>query len=227
MDILRVKNPNSIALIEEKDEIFKRIDLNHCLRIEGIFLCKRSFSMGPLTNSGNLTTSIQAGHFWETQTTQASWILEGQIGLLHSVTDLKIYEVCRQLQRKVEFSAGTQVFPRREDCTYFEENNQPLKLDDFDGRQIVYKAILVNQRNLGDENSGGSLTEYILNWTLTIVSFIIGLFICVSIAYIKLVLTRRMTRKNRAKEAKALPQRSPGHDDRNAMNDSSMRCQEN
>ena len=167
--------------------------------------------MGPLTNSGNLTTSIQAGRFWETQKSQASWILEGQIGLLHSVTDLKIYEVCRQLQRKVEFSAGTQVFPRREDCTYFEENNQPLKLDDFEGREIVYKAIIVNQRNLGDENSGEFLTEYILNWTLTIVSFIIGLVICISIAYIKLVLTRRMTRKKGPRKPRLF------HNDHQAM----------
>ena len=118
LEILKIKNPNKLALIEEKDGTFNRLDLNHCLRLEGLFFCKTSFTMGPLSNSGNLTTSLQAGNFWETQQTQASWVLEGPIGLLHSMSDLRLFEICSQLQRKVEFSAGTHVFPRREKCTY-------------------------------------------------------------------------------------------------------------
>ena len=114
--------------------------------------------MGPLSNSGHLTTTLQAGNFWETQQTQASWILEGPIGLLHSVSELKLYEICGQLQREVEFSAGTHVFPRREKCTYFGENNKPLKFqieNEIIGDVISEKLVEnVVDDTLVDLNSG-------------------------------------------------------------------------
>ena len=34
LEILKIKNPNKLALTEEKDGRFKRLDLNHCLRLE-------------------------------------------------------------------------------------------------------------------------------------------------------------------------------------------------
>ena len=212
LEILKIKNPNKLALIEEKDGTFNRLDLTHCLRLEGLFFCKTSFTMGPLSNSGNLTTSLQAGNFWETQQTQASWFLEGPIGLLHSMSDLRLFEICSQLQRKVEFSAGTHVFPRREKCTYFGENNKPIKLDDSEGLQIIYRSINIRQENWEGDDSGQLPTEEIIQWGLSITSFIMGLLIYTGIAYLKFVLARKRNLKDTSKGTRDLSPRSGSHD---------------
>ena len=143
------------------------------------------------------------------------------------MSELRLYEICSQLQRKVEFSAGSHVFPRREKCTYFGENNKPLKLDDSEGLQIIYRSINISQENWEGDDSGQLPTEEIIQWGLSITSFMMGLLIYTGIAYLKFVLARKRNLKNRSKETRALSQRSGGHDKEDAIIESSIRCSKN